>query len=269
MFLNFTQKNKKVFLFFINIFLSAVVVFLLFYAVGCRASDNASSTGTDSAREELIIGCDATYPPFESIKDGNIEGFDIDIIREITERMGKEMEIISIKWDNTYQIPEGMDLDMIISAIPISGEKEGIVDFSNSYFIMEYMLITLGETEIKIKEDLEGNSVGILNSEKKYLDEDYLLNYKIEGYDDVVVMFDDLKNRNIEGILISLPMGVNSLAGDAGIYNVLEVVKSNKEFGIVFNEGSPLKEEVDKILGEMKEDGTYDEIYSKWFSYDF
>lgn len=269
MFLNFKQKNRKVFLFFVNIFLCAVIIFLLFYAVSCKASGNAASTDTGSIGEKLIIGCDATYPPFESIKDGNVEGFDIDIAREIAERMGKELEIISVKWDNTYQVPEDVDLDMIISAIPISRGKEEIVDFSNPYFVMEYMLVTLSDTSIKIKEDLVGKAVGILNSEKNYLDEDYLLNYKIEGYDDVVIMFDDLKNKNIEGILISLPMGVNLLAGDAGIYSVLEVVKSNKEFGIVFNEGSPLKEEVDRILDEIKEDGTYDEIYSEWFSYDF
>ena len=59
----------------------------------------------------------------------------------------------------------------------------------------------------------------------------------------------------------------NLITGNIGIYNVLEVVKSNKEFGIVFNEGSALKEEVDNILNEIKEDGTYDEIYNRWFDY--
>jgi len=81
------------------------------------------------------------------------------------------------------------------------------------------------------------------------------------------MMFEDLKNKNIEGVLISLPMGVNLLAENNGIYNVLEVVKSNKEFGIVFRKGSALKEEVDSILEDIMEDGTYDDIYSKWFDY--
>jgi glutamine transport system substrate-binding protein len=267
MFLNFKGKNKKAFLFFINIFLSAVIVFLLFYAVSCETPGNASETG--STGKKLIVGCDATYPPFEFTEDGNIEGFDIDIIREIAERMGREIEIISIKWDNTYQIPEDMNLDMIISAIPIDKEKEGIVDFSNPYFVMEYMLVTLSGTDIKIKEDLKGKAVGILNSEKNYLDEDYLLNYGIEGYDDIVMMFEDLRNQNIDGVLISLPLAVNLLSENVGIYSVLEVVKSNKEFGIVFSKGSALKEEVDRILDEIKEDGTYDDIYNNWFNYSF
>jgi ABC-type amino acid transport substrate-binding protein len=157
---------------------------------------------------------------------------------------------------------------MVMSAVPISPEGDDFIDFSNPYFTMEYMLLVLNEIDIKTRENLEGEAVGILNIEKKYLDDDYLLHYKISGYDDVVVMVGDLKNKNISGILISLPMGINLIKGDAGTYNVLEVVKSSEEFGIVFKEGNTLRDEVNKILEEIRQDGTYDEIYDKWFNCD-
>ena len=265
MFLNFTEKKKKVLLFFINISLSAVIILLLFYTISCKVTANADDGSP--AGKKLIVGCDATYPPFAFTKDGNIDGFDIDIAIEIAKRMDRGIEIKSIKWDSTYQIPEDLKLDMIISAIPIIKEKEGVIDFSSPYFVMKYMLITLSETDIKIKEDLKGKAIGILKNEKNCLSEDYLLNYKIESYDDILTMLDDLGNKNVDGALISLPIGVNLLVENKGIYSVLEVVKSNKEFGIVFTKGSALKEEVDKILEEIKEDGTYDNIYKKWFNY--
>ncbi|MBE3092068.1 MAG: amino acid ABC transporter substrate-binding protein [Chloroflexi bacterium] len=265
MFLNFARKSKKVLLFFINISLFAVIILLLFYTISCKVTANADDVGP--AGKKLIVGCDDTYPPFEFVKDGNIDGFDIDIAIEIAKRMDREIEIISINWDSTYQIPEDLKFDMIISAIPIIEGKEGVIDFSSPYFVMEYMLITLSETDIKIKEDLKGKAIGILKTEKNCLSEDYLLNYKIESYEDIVTMLDDLGNKNIDGVLISLPIGVNLLVENKGIYSVLEVVKSNKEFGIVFTKGSALKEEVDKILEEIKEDGTYDDIYKKWFNY--
>ncbi|MCJ7727626.1 MAG: ABC transporter substrate-binding protein [Actinobacteria bacterium] len=265
MFLNFARKSKKVLLFFINISLFAVIILLLFYTISCKVTANADDVGP--AGKKLIVSCDDTYPPFEFVKDGNIDGFDIDIAIEIAKRMDREIEIISINWDSTYQIPEDLKFDMIISAIPIIEEKEGVIDFSSPYFVMEYMLITLSETDIKIKEDLKGKAIGILKTEKNCLSEDYLLNYKIESYEDIVTMLDDLGNKNIDGVLISLPIGVNLLVENKGIYSVLEVVKSNKEFGIVFTKGSALKEEVDKILEEIKEDGTYDDIYKKWFNY--
>jgi ABC-type amino acid transport substrate-binding protein len=81
------------------------------------------------------------------------------------------------------------------------------------------------------------------------------------------LMFDDLKNKNIDGVLCSLPIIVNMMAENEGIYSVLDTVESNKEYGIVFNEGSALKEEVDRIIEEIMEDGTYNSIYNKWFNY--
>ncbi len=266
MFLCFERKNKKFFL--LKIFLSAVMIFLLFSTVNCRVTNNTEKANSDEGT--LIVGCDATYPPFESMKDGNIVGFDIDIIKEIAKRMDREIEIESIKWDNTYEFPEDIEdinLDMIISAIPILEEKESLVDFSDPYFVMEYMLIVLSGIDLKTQEDLEGREVGILNSEESYLGEDYLRGYRIEGYDDVTAMFDDLRNENINGILISLPIGVNLMTENEGIYSALEIVKSNKKFGIVLKEASALKEEVNSIIEEIMQDGTYDEIYNRWFSY--
>ncbi|MFA5015032.1 MAG: transporter substrate-binding domain-containing protein [Actinomycetota bacterium] len=245
--------------------MSAVMILLLFSTVNCKVTDNTENADSDGGT--LVVGCDATYPPFESIKDGSIVGFDIDIIKEIAERMDRDIEIKSIKWDNTYVFPEEMDLDMIISAIPILEEKESLIDFSDPYFTMEYMLIVLSGIDLKTEGDLKGREVGVLNSEKSYLDEEYLLDYRIEGYDEVAAMFDDLRNENINGILISLPIGANIMTSNEGIYSVLKTVKSNKKFGIVLKEGSALKEEINRIIEEIIRDGTYDEIYSKWFDY--
>jgi len=266
MFLDFTGKKKIIFLFSINTLLFAAIILLLFYTVSCRVGADNGDAGPQ--REgKLIVACDATYPPFESLKDGNAEGFDIDIAGEIARRMDREIEIVQIEWDSTYEIPEDPEFDMIISAIPIIEGKENVIDFSIPYFVMEYMLVTLRETDIKTIEDLNGKNMGILETEKNYLDEDYLINYKIESFNDIVILFDSLRNKDIEGVLISLPIGGNLLAENEGIYRVLEVVESNKEFGIVFSKGSILKEEVDRIINEIKEDGTYDIIYNRWFNY--
>ena len=265
MILNFKGKRKKVLLFSINIFLVTIIVLVMFYSISCRIKGSADDkSGMD---KKIIVGCDTALPPFVFIEDGNIEGFDIDIVDEIAGRMDKELKIESIEWDFSYQIPEEPQLDMIISAIPINEEKENLVDFSIPYFVMKYMLIALSETDVKVKEDLEGKTVGILKMGRTNLDEDYLLTYKIEDYDDVVAMLDDLKNKRIDGVLTSLPISVNLISENEGIYSVLDVVESNNKFGIIFKEGSTLKEEVDVIIEEMMEDGTYDGIYEKWFDY--
>jgi glutamine transport system substrate-binding protein len=261
----FNLKRKKAFLFSINIILIFIILLLMFYSVGCEGKEAASAD--NSVEGKIVLGCDTTLPPFVYMEDEKVVGFDIDIVTEIVERMNKELEIESIKWDCTYQFPEDPYLDMIIAAIPINEEKEKLVDFSIPYFVMKYMLVALSEIDVKAKEDLEGGSIGILKMDRTSLDEDYLLNYKMVDYDDVVLMFDDLKNKNIDGVICSLPILVGMMVDNEGIYNVLDTVEATKEYGIIFKEGSELKEEVNGIIEDMMEDGTYNNIYIKWFNY--
>ena len=98
---------------------------------------------------------------------------------------------------------------------------------------------------------------------------DYLEDYKIETFDDIFTMFEGLGNKEIEGILLSLPIGVEILKESEGKYTILDVVKSEKEFGIVFRKEHILKQEVDRILEELGENGIYDVIYDTWFEYGY
>jgi polar amino acid transport system substrate-binding protein len=158
---------------------------------------------------------------------------------------------------------------MIISAIPILEEKEGLVDFSNPYYVLEYMLVSLNEAQIKIKEDLQGKKIGILEVEEDDLSMDYLVDYKIKTFDDIFIMFEELSNKEIEGILLSLPIGVEIMKESEGKYTILDIVESEKEYGIVFRKEHILKQEVDRILEEIVESGIYDIIYNTWFEYDY
>ena len=275
MILNFLSSKKNIALIVVTLLILFVIIFIMFTPLSCKiisnnenrnAKNNTTTKGDNINRDDvLIVGCDANYPPFEFSENGDTVGFDIDIIKEITGRMGKEIEIAPILWDCKFKEIEEEKLDMEISAVPITEEYKNIVDFSNPYFTLEYLLISLSEAEIKIKEDLGGKAVGILEIEKGDLSEDCLLNYEICTYDDIIEMFNDLQNKKIEAVLISLPQGVNKLKDNEEMYIVLEKIKSNKEFGIVFKKGSMLKEKVDRVLEDIKEDGTYDEIYNKWF----
>ena len=140
-----------------------IITFLLYAGLAVACYDPGEDTGNGSSNDsqrltiyydKLMVGSDATYPPFEYVEDGKVMGFDIDIATEIALRLEKEIEIVPITWDCTYEIPEDLKLDMIISAVSVDEEKEELADFSDPYYEIEYMLISLSEVELKIKEDL-------------------------------------------------------------------------------------------------------------------
>jgi polar amino acid transport system substrate-binding protein len=218
-------------------------------------------------KNTLIVGSDTTFPPFEYIEDGDIIGFDIDIINEIATRLDKEIIIGPFSWDPDFKMLQEGDLDLVISAVPYIEEKEEIVDFSEPYFTMEYLLISLVGSDITVREQIRGKKIGILEAFNCCVDEDYLNSFEVLEFKDAMSLLEALKNNEVEAILLSLPIAVNLLRENMGKYFVIEEVLSGKEFVIVFNNDSSLKPAVNNALRDMREDGTYDMIYKKWFDY--
>ena len=256
----------------------SVLLFLIFAGLlglaGCDrfASTTASENSQGSSQGNkslLIVGSDTTYPPFEFIASGDIAGFDIDLIKEVVSRMKKEIEITPSSWDPEFKDLIDGKLDIVISAVSIEAEKTTIVDFSKPYYTLEYLLVSLSGSEIKVKEDLAGKKIGILKVGKSNISDDYLINYEVLDYEDIMDMLDALGNKEIEAVLINLPLAVSLLKDNKDMYLVLDKINSDREFVIVFKKGSPLVWQVNQILDTMLTDGKYQSIYDKWFNYNF
>ena len=127
------------------------------------------------------------------------------------------------------------------------------------------MLISLSGSEIKIKKDLSGKRIGILESGADNLNPEYLADFEIVKYKDVLELLDGLKTQDASAILLSLPVAINLIKDNADIYNILDEAISSQEFVIVFRKGSQLKGMINTVLDGLKNDGTYDAIYNKWF----
>ena len=231
-------------------------------------SENSQASSNEN-KSLLIVGSDTTYPPFEFIDKGDIAGFDIDLIKEIVSRMKKEIEITSSSWDPEFKDLIDGKLDIVISAVSIEAEKAAIVDYSRPYYALEYLLVSLSGSEIKIKENLAGKKIGVLKVGKSNISEDYLINYEVSDYEDIMDMLDALGNKEIEAVLVNLPLAVSLLKDNKDMYLVLDKINSDREFAIVFKKGSPLVSEVNQILDTMVTDGKYQSIYDKWFNYNF
>ena len=286
------KKNKK-----IKIIVSIMVPVLVLLTVisagllGCsaygiggtgddiaNAGDNQTASGNSTAAESVVSGTameknvliaasDTTFPPFEFLEDGEIVGFDIDILNEIAERLDKEIAIEKFRWDPEFKGLQEGEYDLVISAVSYDEKKEEYVDFSEPYFSMKYVLISLLGSDITMKEQLEGKNIGIINASTGAVDEEYLGSFEIMEYEDAIALLEALKDREIEAILINLPIAANLMKENEDIYYAIEEVPTSKDFVIAFAKNNGLKPEFDVILETIKDDGTYDEIYSKWFDY--
>jgi ABC-type amino acid transport substrate-binding protein len=156
-------------------------------------------------------------------------------------------------------------LDAIISGISNSADRQKLADFSEPYYTLEFISLTLNTSNIKLKEELSNKKVGMLKNEMEDLSPDVLSGYSIIGYDDAVTLINGLKAEEIQGILISIPIGVKILNEDPDTYRFVNKLESSIKYSIVLKKGSPLTERINKVLEELKDDGTYKIIYDKWF----
>ncbi len=97
----------------------------------------------------MVIGLSADYPPFEFYTDNFLlDGFDVALIREIGELLALDVEIKDMAFDGLFGSLRLNNIDVAISAISVSQERERIVGFSNIYFVSEDAVLANANSEI-------------------------------------------------------------------------------------------------------------------------
>src|SRR6056297_4099983 len=91
------------------------------------------------------VGTSAGFPPFEYVENGEIVGFDMDLIKEIGKEMGFEVEIIDIAFDSLIPAIVSGNLDIAASGMTIRPDRAKVVSFSDPYWT--------ADQSISVKED--------------------------------------------------------------------------------------------------------------------
>jgi polar amino acid transport system substrate-binding protein len=86
-------------------------------------------------RGKLIVGTDATWPPWEWVMGDKIVGWDIDIAREIAKALGVQLEVRDMRFAGLLEAVRKGDVDLAISAITWTNEREKVLEFSMPYYL--------------------------------------------------------------------------------------------------------------------------------------
>ena len=113
-------------------------------------------------RGKLILGTDATWPPWEYVVGDKIVGWDIDIAREIANALGVQLEIRDMRFAGLLEAVRKGDVDLAISAITWTSEREKVLEFSMPYYLESIVVVTkAARNDINKVEDLYGKTVGV------------------------------------------------------------------------------------------------------------
>ena len=106
----------------------------------------------------LDIGSDTTYPPHESIdpNTGEVVGFDVDVVAEICKKINCKPNWVTTAWDGMIQAVADGQYMIAGDGISITAERDKIVDFSDSYIVLQQrMLVAAGNDDITSAADIQ------------------------------------------------------------------------------------------------------------------
>lgn len=257
------------------IFLVAIVMIVS----ACGTKDNASNAKKELLQEvkdrgTLRVGVMGTYQPYNFLNENKeMDGFDVDIAKEVAKRLGVEAEFVAQEFSGMIAGLKTNKFDVVISQMTITDERKKQMDFTKPY-ITNHVKVIVQEANNTIKsvDDFKGKNIGVGlgTNDETYLRTELMPkvgDFTIKTYDDVITSLKDLDTGRIDATINNM-YAIKPIVEKNGfkIKTVGEPVKSDQA-GIAVRKGNePFLKELDRILAEMKADGTYKNIYMKWFN---
>jgi len=245
--------------------------------------DNGATEESPSEEEEhamefttleegvLQVGSCLDYRPFEFFERGADEptGFDVELSEAIAEHLGLEIEWIRTNFDTIFTSVSVGEFDMVAAASTITEERQETVDFSDPYYNARQALTVQSETGIASTDDLgDGDTVGVQKGTTgKAWAEDNLgsAGVEIKVFDAVPDAFTDLESGAVQGVINDEPSSAAEIENRPGL-EIVESIDTNENYGFAFSKDNPdLTLAVNEALQAIIDDGTYEEIFTKYF----
>ena len=231
----------------------------------------------------VIVGTEGAYPPYNFVnKKGEADGYDIDVIKAIDERIpGITFKFEPTAWDGIFVALESGKFDIIASQISWNAEREKKYLFPKEPYFYGFSVIAFkkGRTDIKNTKDLWGKTVaaGVGTYNTTWLEEYNKKNgnpVKIQYTDgNAALFFKDIADGRVDATLTD-PITTDNFAKENKLpleWVVLDEQDTAPAYFLFSNNknGEKYRELIEKALEEIKADGTLSKISIKWFGKDY
>lgn len=261
---------------------------------GCTTVD-MSKAGPEEIKEygKLVVATSPDFPPFESLDEaGNVIGWDIDVAKALAEKLGVELEVQKMEFDAVLSSVAAGKVHIGMAGISNTAKRDESVDFSLNVFDSSQMIIVRADnTSINGPMDLAGKTVavqaGTIGNWLAEMDEDYAYNFDDDGnvlLDEPILgapktvtklssglmAIQQVKNGQADAVILDkLPAKtiVEKLNAEGGNQlKILDMSVYDDAYAFAIGEGNTaLKAWIDEALTELKEEGFFEELNSKWF----
>ncbi len=261
--------NKKTFK--LGLFTMLLTIIALLSGCGSSSEGDADS-GEYDIKDSYTVVSDNSFVPFEFVEDGELTGFDIELIHAIAEEVGFEIEDGKIEQTNFDGIIAGLQtgqFEIAVAGMSITEDRKKVIDFTDPYYESGIAIGVLNDNEdINGLEDLDGKTVAtrLGTTSGAYLRE-HVPGADINEYEQMDQVYLAVENGSADAVMYDLPNieYYISTTGEGNMKIVGDLYQA-EDYGIGVTQGNEdLVAAMNDALATLKENGTYDEIYNKWF----
>jgi len=212
---------------------------------------------------------DPAFPPwFEGPRRDYNGGYEGDLAAEVADRLGLPLEWVTEPFNKSYA-PGQKDYDFDINQISITPERDQVVDFSDGYFNNNQGILALEGTPITdatTVEDLKGYQLGtqVGTTSLNFINTVIQPEAGTKTFDTTNDAKSALDAGQIDALVTDLVTTVYLRDFEIKGSVVVGQYPTDEQFGMLFEQGNPLGECVNKALSEIKGDGTLKKLQEKW-----
>ena len=233
----------------------------------------AGCTGGDT--ETITPGTAPGFPPFEMREDGDLVGFDVDLLEAVVGETDYELgEWATFEFDSLIPaLTQNEEIDVIAAAMTITEDRQETIAFSDPYWESDQSILVRegGDFQPSAWADFDGARVGAQSGttgadqvQSNLVDPGIIAEDDYSSYDSYVFAVEDLENENVDAVVIDNPVA-ETFAATRDV-TIAFIEETGEEFGFGLRQGeSEFQSALNDGLATVREGGTYEEITTTWF----
>lgn len=239
-----------------------------------EGEESEGDQAANSEREELVVAISAGYEPFMFEKDGELTGYDHDILEEYEERTGTKVVYENADFSGLLGLLESGRADTVAAQMSPTPEREEKFAFTEPItYYGSTIVVAEDNDEIQSVEDLAGKTVGVGSGNEMQQDieamyEDGEINWEVYTSATLENMLQDVVNGRLDAMVaqdVQAYVAINKTDAPA---KVLPPFESSTGHFVVRKDDKALLDELNAFIEEIRADGTLTAISEKWIGTD-
>lgn len=227
----------------------------LFLVSGCSFKDD----------NKLVLATEAGFAPYEFYQDGKIVGVDIDIAKEIAKELGKELVVKDVSFDFLINEVKSGKADFAAAGISITDERKKQVDFTDEYTVSNQVVVIRKDSSITNFDEIRNKKIAVQLGTVADL-------YVSDNYPDATLVqhkkylsaVEDVKAGKADCLIMD-ELPAKEIVKVNSELKIMDGVLFQDRYGMIVKKGNDeLKNQINKVLKRLVEDGTIDKLVLKY-----